>query len=142
MAEEIKIKYNMKNQNKIRIFGKKFVENNKRNCKIKIKCKERELTEFYDNIMNNEDILELNLIGISKICDMSHIFSGCDMLISLPNLYQWDTSNITNMENAFEGCSSLQSLPDISNWNIFNVINYFIILNMKNKNILKENFYD
>ena len=31
---EINIKYNIKNENNIQIFGKKFVENNKDNCKI------------------------------------------------------------------------------------------------------------
>ena len=31
--------------------------------------------------------------------------------------------NVTNMDFMFYGCNSLMSLPDISNWNTSNVIN-------------------
>ena len=61
-----------KNKNEIRIFGKEFVKNNKNICKIEIKGKEQELQEKYRT--NNYNILEIKLIGIKDITDMSYIF--------------------------------------------------------------------
>ena len=48
MKDIIEIKYTfMKNKERFRIFGDKFVEINKRNCKIIINKEEIELTQFY-----------------------------------------------------------------------------------------------
>ena len=55
MVDEIKIIYKIKQDKKIRIFGDKFVENNKQNCKIKIHNKINELTAFYINDESNEN---------------------------------------------------------------------------------------
>ena len=57
----------------------------------------------------------------SRINKMSSLFLGCSSLISLPDMYKWDTNDIKDMNSIFSGCSSLISLPDISKWNINNV---------------------
>ena len=54
-----------------------------------------------------------SLININ-VNNMSHMFSGCNSLISLPDISKWDTSNVKFMSDMFSGCKSLISLPDIS----------------------------
>ena len=61
---EINIIYDIKQENKIRIFGAKFVENNKNICKMIIDNKEYEITNKY-NIenykKNNKNTLNIKL---------------------------------------------------------------------------------
>ena len=45
------------------------------------------------------------------------LFYGCISLNSLPDIYQWNTSNVTDMNGIFSGCSSLNLLPNLGNWN-------------------------
>jgi hypothetical protein len=45
--EDIIIKYDIKHKSRIKIFGDKFVENNKGKCKMKIGDKIFEITEYY-----------------------------------------------------------------------------------------------
>ena len=123
-----------------KIFNKKFVENNKKNCRIKYKYDFYELKTYFDSL---EDILEIKLIGyindmsyMFKDCaslistdlpkshhtiDMSYMFYGCESLKSLPDISLWDTSKVISMSNMFNGCESLESLPDLSLWNTHNI---------------------
>ena len=117
------INYNIsKNGKAIRLFGKNFVKNNKNICQIVYEDEYYELNEFLkiDNIEKNK-ILEIKLIGINNIIDASYMFSGCESLISLPDITQWKTNNVINMSNMFHLCEALISLPDISKWNTNNV---------------------
>ena len=84
-------------EGKIRIFGKEFVNNNKNNCKIIYNNKENELTEIF----NCEDELEIKLIGINNVSNMSCLFSKCTYLKSLPDISKWNTENINNMSYLF-----------------------------------------
>ena len=117
--DEIKLIYNPNNENKIKIFGKNFVKNNKDNCKIIINGKENELQEYVPN--NNKDFIEIKLKGINNIIDISYMFSGCSSLSNLSDFSNWNTSNITKMKRVFYDCSSLTQLPDISKWDTSNV---------------------
>ena len=124
---EITIRYKInENENRIKIFGNEFVENNKNHCKIIYNEKEYELTKYFEFENNaNEDILEIKLEGIKNIINMSCMFLDCPSLISLSDLDKWNTSNITNMSSVFNNNvsgSSLISLPDISKWDTSNVI--------------------
>jgi len=98
----------------INIFGSEFVENNKNICKMIINKKEYEITNEYNVENNNNELLKIKLKGINNITNMSHMFSGCSSLISLPDISKWDTSKVNDMNYTFEECSSLISLPDIS----------------------------
>ena len=118
---EINIIYRIKYKECIRLFGYKFVENNKNICKMIIEDKEYELIEKYDIVNFNNNILEIKLKGINNIKDMSYMFFGCSSLSSLPDISKWNTNNITNMYGMFYGCLLLSSLPDISKWNTNNV---------------------
>ena len=145
------IKYKTKNSDTyIKIFGKKFVINNKNNCKIVCNKKEFDLTEYFDisNYANENNILEIELKIINNIKDMSFMFDNCSSLFflssnfdtkdvinmsyifnncfSLTNLYgmeKWKSDNVNNMEGMFNNCIKISNLPDISKWNINKVIN-------------------
>ena len=59
---------------------------------------------------------------------MSGLFSGCELLASLPDISKWNTNNITSFGHIFYRCSSLESLPDISKRNTNNVTNMEYVL--------------
>jgi len=94
-----------------------------------------------------DDELEVRLIGAENIIDISYMFSKCNSLLSLdfskwknnnvenmrcmfthcnlsslPNeISNIDTSKVTNMGSLFKKCEFLLTLPDISKWNTSNV---------------------
>ncbi len=148
---EMTIKYKINEEKEITIFGNEFVNNNNKICKIIINGKEEELCSNFNTeniILNDDNILEITLVGLKNITNMSSMFSYCDTLISisdisklntskviqmnnlfcncesllsLPDISKWDISNITDISGLFSGCSLLESLPDISKWNTSNV---------------------
>ena len=148
--EDIIIKYDIKHKSRIKIFGDKFVENNKGKCKMKIGDKIFEITDYYriNDSDKKKDYLTIKLIipdklsditfmfhncssiveidnienwDLSKIADIKDIFFNCSSLLKLPDISKWDTSNIKIMRELFYNCSSLLSLPDISKWNTSNL---------------------
>ena len=109
---------------KNKIFGEKFVKNNKNKCKIFINNKEYELCSYISEEiekLKENDSLEIKLKGINEITDMSYMFCGCLSLAYLPDIDKLNTNNVTNMRCLFSGCKSLSYLPDIGKWNINNV---------------------
>ena len=124
---EIEINYKPNNHNnKLRLFGDVFINNNIYKCKIIYKNKEYDLKQFIDDIdkdYNLNDIITIKLKGYNNITDMSDIFNECQLLFSLPDISKWNTSKIYNMSSIFRNCNSFSSLPDISKWDISNVIN-------------------
>ena len=126
---EIKAKYKI-NKNKIKIFGTSFVKKNKNNCKIIYENKEYELKDIFEIDNNiNKEILEIDLIGISNITDISYLFSECSSLISLSGISNIDFSKISYMQGMFNECSSLLYLPDISQWDISNITDISCLFN-------------
>ena len=154
---DINIEYKIINKNnKVKIFGKEFVDNNKNNCQIIINDKVRELTQNIDintcQLIGNEILkVQLKINDLSKMTNISYMFSGCKELYALPdiscinlnnlngidhlfslcellsnideNISYWDISKVTDISYIFNGCKSLISLPDISKWNTSNVVN-------------------
>ena len=89
---EITIIYNINNQKKIKIFGSKFVKNNKNKCKIIYNNITKEITE-YININDNEikqQTISIKLIDISNVTDMSYMFYYCNALSSLSDISKWN----------------------------------------------------
>ena len=149
--DEMNIIYKINNNpDKIRIFGKEFVKNNKK-LKIIVQENEKDISEF---IETNEDIknkgeLEVKLKDINNITNMSHLFSGCIFLknikihnfnrsiTNINNIFNdcssleslskeislWDISQIKDMSFMFRNCSSLTRLPDLSEWKTWKVTN-------------------
>ena len=128
MQDEIVIKYKIRKNNKIKLFGKNFVSNNKHNCKIKINNEEKELIDCFDeevidNMPIKKDFIEIELTGINNLYDLSNMFYGCETLIEIQDLKKLNNLNITNIDFMFYGCESLISLPDISDWDTSNITN-------------------
>ena len=104
-----------KEENGIKVLGKIFVENNKENFKLLINEKKYDISEYikYDDygINKNDDLLIItfNEIKTKKVTDLSYMFYGCKLLISL-DLKAFNTENILNMQSMFEGCSDMTSL--------------------------------
>ena len=121
LIHEINMKYKIKYYY-VKIFGSKFVTNNKNKAKFIFEEKEYELEEYFQIPDEyNKDILDIKLKMINKIEDLSSMFEGCADIVSINNISYLINENIININSMFCGCSSLSSLPDISNWNIINV---------------------
>ena len=117
------IKYQINNEENIRIFGTRFVKNNKGNCLLYINNEKKELTEILNINNKNGNELEIKLEEIKPINNMSYIFYECSSLIDLPDISNWISIKVNNMSNMFYGCKSLKSLDGISDWFTSNVIN-------------------
>ena len=59
----------------------------------------------------------------ASFTNMEYMFSGCESLISLPDIANWNTSKVDDLSGIFKNCSSLNTFPDISKWNTSNVTN-------------------
>ena len=120
------------NNNKIKIFGENFVQNNKDKRYIIYEEEDYPLTEYFE-VENNEELLELKLFGTKNITDMSymfsnvtnmnHLFCNCNLLESLSDISKWKTNNVIDISFMFSCCEALESLPDISKWNTNKVTN-------------------
>ena len=125
MKRKILIEYAINENKTIKIFGSKFIENNKDIWKIIINKEERELCEYLDiqNIKNdkNPNILEVKLKQIKLFTDLSYMFSDCSNLFYIEGVSNLNISNIETIKNLLFGCSSLSFIPDISNWDTSNV---------------------
>ena len=147
---EILLRYKVNyKDNKIKLFGKKFVEKNKKSCKIIIDSKEYQLCIHLDKnkIDQNIQILEIKLkinkqlttmkdmfsncdslitfidnnLDTSKVMDASYMFYECKQLSELSDISKWDTSKITDMNSMFKGCELLLKIPNISKWDMSQV---------------------
>ena len=91
MKNSITIKYDIKIPSFIKVsyllklFGKKFVKNNKNKCKIEIKGKIMPIRTKYIINEFNEDELVIKLLGINNITNISNMFYDCSSLIKIPD---------------------------------------------------------
>ena len=92
------------NKDEIKIFGKKFVDNNKNNIKLEIEGNEYKIMESYKIKIKKNKNLRIKIKGIENITNMSHIFEDCLSLSNLPDISKWNTNNVTYMSSMFWGC--------------------------------------
>ena len=129
---EITLQYCPDTAKKIKLFGQKFIINNKAKCKLIIN---NALFEIFDSlqiskdlekvISSNNGIFEIKL-RINKneyLTDMSHMFKDCSSLLFLPDISELNTFHVADMSYLFYGCTLLENIPDISKWNLSNVKN-------------------
>ena len=106
----------------VSIFGKRFIENNEKNCEFIYEGKKYNLKEnIY--VSNNKDMIEIRLIGINNITNICGMFEKCSSLVSITGISKIKTSKITNMSSLFDSCTSLKLIDDISKWDTSNVTN-------------------
>ena len=87
-------------EEKIRIFGEKFVKENKGKFKIIYENIEYELTEYLEDIdkeHHKEDLVTLKLRFVENNIDMSYMFFNCSKLFSILN-----NININNLNDTLE----------------------------------------
>ena len=136
---EITINYKInKEDKKLKLFGRIFIENNKNNCYIIIENKKMEICEYLniDENLKNKEILKIKLIETKKITNMKYLFGRyyqeekwTSSLISVPDISEWDTKNVIDISGIFAFCSSITKLPDISKWNTDNVSDMSYLFN-------------
>ena len=110
---------NMPGEN-IKLFGSKFIENNKEKCWMVIDFTKTDIKEYYKPT-HEATKLSVILALSNKVHDISYMFHKCSSLISIPDFNDMNLNNITNMSNMFSGCTLLQSCPDISQLRTNNV---------------------
>ena len=117
---DIRIIYKSKKENKdkIRIFGKNFVKNNKDKAKIIFNDNEYELKEFFEDIIYDDNKYEIRLILriLEDIIDLGGMFSGCDSLYSFP-----DDGIIEENINNYQLSNSIESKEESINNNNLNI---------------------
>jgi len=146
--DEITIQYKINNNiiknmfgSDIKIFGQIFVDNNKEKCKIIINEKEEELKSIIKSKdIIRMDILTIKLKGINNITDISYMFEGCNSLIYIFGIKNWNTSKVVNMSHMLADCSDNKYLPEeLSFLNTENVMNLNgIFSNCKNLELLPD----
>ena len=124
----IKYKINAYDQ-KVKILGKNFVANNKKNCAIKIINKEKNkyfyITEFIEvnETMRNEGYVQIKLVEINQIENMSFMFGKALYyeqkvpILEFVDVNNWSTKDVINMSKLFCECNELISLPNLDFFN-------------------------
>ena len=147
-SNEINLIYFTQKEGSQRIFGDKFVENNKRNIdliingaktnligqyklqqgenniKLIIKNKISNLEYMFNECKCLKNIDGLKNLDTKGINNFEHMFNGCSLLSDINGLYYWNVSNSNNFSFMFCGCSSLTDINGLSNWNVSNANNF------------------
>ena len=83
--------------------------------------KERIKEEYERQDSKTTHELNLTMLDVSLVEDMSELFLGFNYLKSI-DVSNWNVGNVRNMGSMFYGCKSLKSI-DVSNWDVRNVEN-------------------
>ena len=110
---------NPKGNNNLRIFNKSFVINNKSNCYLKIRNKEKNLSEYYtfEEKCDESDLSEIKIkliVEKEKKLNLYKMFQGCANLLSFDEDEFFFTEDSEKIDNLFYGCENLKTLPDLS----------------------------
>lgn len=63
-----------------------------------------------------------NLFKNGIISDMTCMFQNANVLKTIGDVSNWNTTNVTSLHSMFFKCESLEEISDLSNWNVQNVI--------------------
>ena len=102
--------YLNQSERNINIFGKKFVENNRKNCCLMINNKKVKLREDYH--IEEDKKLEITLVKKKPITNMSEMFKDCDSLFNIKVNKHWAMDDITEMYSMFYKCISLKDINE------------------------------
>jgi len=118
---EINIIYKTNEEGIERIFGDKFVENNRNNIDLIINGIKNNLIDRY-KLQKGEN--KIKIIIKNKITNLEYMFYKCKSLKNIEQLNNLDTKEIKNFTRMFSDCSSLSDIKPLQNWNVSNG-NYF-----------------
>ena len=121
MEDEIILRYKIGYEWGNRIFGDIFIQNNYKKLQMKVNNEKRKIEAFYE--IEEPGEIEITLIGIKYVTNMSYMFYECKSLSSLPDFSKIDTSKVTDMSYMFCKSFIFTSVPNISAWNTSNVKN-------------------
>ena len=99
-----------KDDEEVNLFGRKFVEKNKKLCKMIINGKEKEICRSIDKKslkLKGKDHLEIKLSGIEQITDISSMFEKCDSL-NKENLTNFIPPTITDVDEENDDDKSIK----------------------------------
>ena len=91
-------------ENKIKLFDKNFINNNKDNCYLIINNEKTELKEYLEINNNKLKQIEIKLYETKPITNMYSMFYSCSSLQSLPDISKWNTEKVTYMSYMFNCC--------------------------------------
>ena len=104
----------MPNSESKRIFGERFVKNNKEKCKLIYNGEEKELKEYYQEF-NNKDLIKFKLKFNNNTINMSCMFNGCDDIKSIKfegNTNEIDIGSNNNSINNSQVNFTLENNPN------------------------------
>ena len=141
----IKLFYYTEKEDLYKIFGNKFVNNNKykidliingeksklveeeylikgeNKIELNIKSKITNLEHMFYKCSTLKNIDELKYLNTKDINNFSYMFYRCSSLFDINGLQNWDVSYANNFESMFNGCSSLLNLNKLQKWEVSNV---------------------
>ena len=129
--EPIIIEYINNNSNKIKLFSKIFVKNNKKNCKIEVEEKIIDLIDKYKFKRKDKKVIRIKLLinkGVSEI-NMYKMFANCINLVYVDGISKLNKIKIINMDKLFYNCINLSSIPDLNEFEIQKYNPYLIFYN-------------
>ena len=98
--QSYQMKYNInEGDDKIRIFGSKFVENNYLKCMIIYKKEIFPLQEYFEIKATQNIKLKIKLLVFDHISDLSHMFDGCDFLEKFEFIKNNEKKEIKSVNN-------------------------------------------
>ena len=121
---------------KIKLFSKKFIENNKGNIIIEdisedeSKAKQIEFKSEQEFELNKRTVkiklfIKKNIFEIN----MYRMFANCINLISINGVSKIKNTKIINQKKMFYNCVSLSSIPDFKEWKLSKDNNYLMFYN-------------
>ena len=78
----------------------------------------RNATSAYELFGTKVESFVLNDLNLSKVTDMSYMFSNCSA--TTIDISNWDTSSVNSLNHTFTDCTKVTSL-DLSSWDTSNV---------------------
>ena len=91
------------------------MKNNKSKFLLLIKNKFIKISEYYTlEESTGDEFLDIRLIEINYITDLSCMFDNCDSLYSIEDFAEFKMSRINNLGYLFNNCISFVSIDNIS----------------------------
>lgn len=78
-----------------------------------------DLSDKYENLKSLKTIIASGVTD--KVTSIKNMFSGCESLIDIKSLQEWDVSNVNDMNSLFSQCKSLGDFTSLKKWNVSKV---------------------